>query len=137
MPGIDVHRGIHDRPRLGCLPYTAAPSSRHQSSRRNSVDIVANVGLLHLMHRTTGVVHAGAESCGLPRTLADFHRDVVEHLPHELHAPPPRFQYIIDKSAKQGRYAGFWKVAEGNWHFSDAKVEEVSGSGMAARDRDG
>ncbi|KAK6966829.1 fatty acyl-CoA reductase [Favolaschia claudopus] len=90
------------------------------------VDIVANIVLLHLMHGTTGIVHAGAESFGLPRTLADFHRDIVEHFPRELHARPPRFQYITDKSEKQGRYAEFWKVAEGDWHFSNAKSKQLA-----------
>ncbi|KAJ6566875.1 male sterility protein-domain-containing protein [Mycena capillaripes] len=83
------------------------------------VDIVANLILLHAMHGTTGIVHAGAQSY-VPRSLAQMLSDILVHFPREHESPAPQFRPVTDQSVKEGRYARIWQVAGREWHFSNA-----------------
>ncbi|KAJ7487823.1 male sterility protein-domain-containing protein [Mycena latifolia] len=81
------------------------------------VDLVANLILLHVMHATTGIVHASSQSY-VPRRLSQFHDNIRAHIPRRLPAVP--FRYVSDKRIEQGRYAQFWVVMGRDWHFSNA-----------------
>ncbi|KAK7044455.1 NAD-binding domain 4 protein [Favolaschia claudopus] len=81
------------------------------------VDIASNLILLHIVHGTKGIVHAGAESYAL-RTLARVHQDIVAHFPYVPGSQKgPSFVYVSDKSVEQGKYANFWKMMGADWHF--------------------
>ncbi|KAJ7099959.1 male sterility protein-domain-containing protein [Mycena belliarum] len=105
--------------------YMKAPDSGvfHVSARHPTgsnivdeipVDFVANIILLHIVHGTGGIVHAGAQSY-VPRTLSQFHSDICASSPSEF-GP---FTYVTDRTIEQGQHAQFWKAASRDWHFSN------------------
>ncbi|KAJ7099956.1 NAD-binding domain 4 protein [Mycena belliarum] len=84
------------------------------------VDLVANILLLHLLHGTRGIVHAGAQSY-VPRTLSHIHADIRAFCPSES-AP---FTYVTDMTIEQGKYARFWKLFGRDWHFSNKATKPL------------
>ncbi|KAJ7122286.1 male sterility protein-domain-containing protein [Mycena epipterygia] len=89
------------------------------------VDLVANLILLHAMHGTTGIVHAGAQSY-VPRSLSQLHSDIQAHIPRPRGLPAASFSYVVDTRIEQGRYARFWAAMARDWHFSNAASSSFS-----------
>ncbi|KAK7000456.1 hypothetical protein R3P38DRAFT_1847144 [Favolaschia claudopus] len=87
------------------------------------VDIATNLILLHIMHGTMGIVHAGAESY-VRRTLAQLHQTIIDYFPHRAGSRHPEFQYLSDRRVPQGRYAEFLKTFGRDWHFSNAASQK-------------
>ncbi|KAF8142841.1 male sterility protein-domain-containing protein [Mycena galopus ATCC 62051] len=114
--------------------YMTAPDSGvfHVSPQHTSgsnildeipVDLVANLILLHIMRRTTGVVHACSQSY-VPRSLAQLHDSIRPHLPPDM--ARNAFQYISDPHIPEGDYARFWHVLGRDWHFSNLASQALS-----------
>ncbi|KAJ6573170.1 NAD-binding domain 4 protein [Mycena vulgaris] len=110
--------------------YFAAPDSgvvRGPSAGANvvdelPVDLVANLILLHAVHGTRGIAHAGSQLCGT-RTLARLHADM------RATGMPTNFSYVADPPVREGVYARFWMVAGKDWRFSVAASEKFKGQG--------
>jgi hypothetical protein len=130
--------------------YMQAPDSGafHVSSRTPAgsnivdeipVDLVANLILLHVMHGSRGVIHAGSQSY-ISRSLSQLHDDIRAHFPHPDRLPPIPFRYVSDGQVEQGRYATFWGRPGKDWIFSNAASKAFSNLagplGMALEDHD-
>ncbi|KAJ7262062.1 NAD-binding domain 4 protein [Mycena rebaudengoi] len=86
------------------------------------VDIVANLILLHTIHGTRGIVHAGAQIFGA-RTLAAIHANM------RATGMPTDFSYVVDAGVPEGLYARFWKVFGRDWWFDATASKPFKGLG--------
>ncbi|KAJ7247528.1 male sterility protein-domain-containing protein [Mycena rebaudengoi] len=92
------------------------------------VDLVANLLLLHVMHGTTGIVQAGAESY-VRRSLSQLHDTIRAQMPSSVGGPAAQFSYVSDAKTEMGRYAKLWAVLGRDWHFSNSASKALAGVG--------